>query len=472
MRREGRTRRAGQVFDREKIYERIWGYDAEGSSDILKEHIRRIRAKLARVTDREYIETVWVRLQMGKLRDMTLRKTFYLIVSATAGIVLLLSAVSVRACSRIHDRITLSHAFLMNAAVVEHGDGGYYIMDTGPESMGDAEDAENAPVEFTGRELWLCRMTEALMVVLPIFFSGLGIVCAGTCFYRVKLKEPLAALKQGISHIAENDLDFTMGYEKRDELGELCRAFETMRGELVKNNRYMWGLVEERKRINASIAHDLRTPITVIKGYSEYLDRNAGKENLTGEGTREIAGYINQAAVRLEEYADSVREVQALEDMRLEYREVFLGSFLEEMRAQLSVMAEQNGKEICLCASLPERAVALSAVAVFRIMENIVDNALRYCRERIEVEISFAAPFLTIAVTDDGKGFSERERREATDYFYKGKMEGRKKRHFGIGLTICRILAQKHGGAILLDNAPESGARVTVKIKIQESSPL
>lgn len=50
---------AGQVFDREKIYERIWGYDAEGNSDILKEHIRRIRVKLAQVTEREYIETVW-----------------------------------------------------------------------------------------------------------------------------------------------------------------------------------------------------------------------------------------------------------------------------------------------------------------------------------------------------------------------------------------------------------------------------
>ena len=50
---------AGQVFDREKIYERIWGYDAEGSSDILKEHIRRIRLKLAQVTDKNYIETVW-----------------------------------------------------------------------------------------------------------------------------------------------------------------------------------------------------------------------------------------------------------------------------------------------------------------------------------------------------------------------------------------------------------------------------
>ncbi len=406
---------------------------------------------------------------MGKLKDMTLKKAFYLIVSVTAVVVLCLSAVSVRICSRIHDRITLSHAFRMDAAVFDYEDGGYFAMEA---ETGGTEDGH---MEFTDRELWICRITEILMVFLPVLFSALGIVCAGTCFYHVKLKEPLTALKQGISHIADNDLDFSIGYGKQDELGELCRAFETMRGKLVKNNRYMWGLVEERKKINASIAHDLRTPITVIKGYSEYLDRNAGKENMTGDGTREIAGYINQAAVRLEEYADSVREVQALEDMRLEYEEVLLCSFLEEMRAQLSVMAGQNGKEIRLRARLPEQAVEMSAAAVFRIMENIVDNFLRFCRERIDVEVSFAASFLTITITDDGRGFSEKERVEATDYFYKGKMEGKhsmEKKHFGIGLTICRILAQKHGGAILLDNAPEGGARVTVKIKTEKIYPL
>ena len=400
---------------------------------------------------------------MGKLKDMTLKKAFYLIVSVTAVIVLCLSAVSVRICSRIHDQITLSHAFRMDAAVFDDEDGEYCVMEA---ENGGTEDGHT---EFTDRELWICRITEILIVFLPVLFSALGIVCAGTCFYHVKLKEPLTALKQGISHIADNDLDFSIGYGKQDELGELCRAFETMRGELVKNNRYMWGLVEERKKINAGIAHDLRTPITVIKGYSEYLDRNAGKESMTGDGIREIAGYINQAAVRLEEYADSVREVQALEDMRLEYGEVLLGSFLEEMRAQLSVMAGQNGKEICLQAGLPQQTVEMSAAAVFRIMENIVDNSLRFCRERIDVEVSFDAPFLTVTITDDGRGFSEKERVEATDYFYKGKAE---KKHFGIGLTICRILAQKHGGTILLDNAPEGGARVTVKIKTEEIDPL
>lgn len=400
---------------------------------------------------------------MGKLKDMTLKKAFYLIVSVTAVIVLCLSAVSVKVCSQIHDRITLSHAFMMDAIVFDYEGGGYRTVEA------ETGGTEDGLPEFTGRELWICRITEMLIVLLPMFFSVLGIVCAGTYFYHVKLKEPLTALKQGISHIADNDLDFVIGYGKQDELGELCRAFETMRGELVKNNRYMWGLVDERKRINASIAHDLRTPITVIKGYSEYLDRNAGKENMTRDGTREIAGYINQAAVRLEEYADSVREVQALEDMRLEYGEVLLGSFLEEMRAQLSVVAGQNEKEICLRAKLPEQVVKMSAAAVFRIMENIVDNSLRFCRERIDVEVFFGFPFLTITITDDGRGFSEKERVEATDYFYKGKAE---KKHFGIGLTICRILAQKHGGTILLDNASEGGARVTVQIKIEEISLL
>lgn len=82
--------------------------------------------------------------------------------------------------------------------------------------------------------------------------------------------------------------------------------------------------------------------------------------------------------------------------------------------------------------------------------------------------MSFSKPFLQIAITDDGKGFSKKDMAEATDYFYKGKAS---KGHSGIGLSICKTLAEKHGGFVRLDNAPGKGARVTVKIKT-DSCPV
>lgn len=111
----------------------------------------------------------------------------------------------------------------------------------------------------------------------------------------------------------------------------------------------------------------------------------------------------------------------------------------------------------------------LSSAAVFRITENIISNALRYCKEKIEVDISFSQPFLIVMITDDGKGFSQKDLAKATNNFYKGKSS---KSHFGIGLSICKMLSEKYGGFIQLDNLPEKGARVIVKIKTENLSAL
>ena len=371
---------------------------------------------------------------MDKLKNLSIKKTLFLIVAVTAGVVTFLSAVSVRLCSAVRDQILLSHAFILQPAVIDPEKDGSYTM----------------------------------IVLLPVIFSFAGIACASSIFYRIKLKEPLDALGQGILHIADNDLSFPISYQKQDELGQLCGAFEKMRRELLDNNRRMWALVDERKKINASISHDLRTPVTVIKGYSEYLGRNIGKDVLTEDGIRGIAGYIHEAASRLEDYANSVHEVQALEDMSLDYKEIALSDLMKEMQTQLSILSGQHQTSIHFSANLPEQTVSLAPAAVFRIVENIVSNALRYCKSKIDLDFSYSQPFLTITVTDDGKGFSARDQAEAAGYFYKGRRE---KEHFGIGLTICKILAEKHGGTISLDNAPEGGARVTVKLKIEEICP-
>ena len=400
---------------------------------------------------------------MDKLKNLSIKKTFCLIVIITAIVVILLSAVSVRICSNIRDQILLPHAFIFQPSVVQPEENGKFTLEAGGAIM------DNEPVEYTDQEVVIFNTAQTLIVLLPVIFSFVGIGCASSIFYHIKLKEPLDALKQGIIHIADNDLSFSIQYQKQDELGQLCGAFEKMRRELLDNNRRMWALVDERKKINASISHDLRTPITVIKGYSEYLDRNIGKDVLTEDGTREIATYIHQAASRLEDYANSVHEVQALEDISLEYKEISLTDLMNEMQTQLSILSEQHQTAINISEQLPQQTVSIAPAAVFRIVENIVSNSLRYCKSQIDLDFSYSQSFLTITVTDDGKGFSAQDRAEAVNYFYKGKKE---KEHFGIGLTICKILAEKHGGTISLDNVPDGGARVIVKLKIEEKSPL
>lgn len=393
---------------------------------------------------------------MDRLKSLSLKKALSLIVTITAAIVIILSVISVRICSNIHDQILLSHAFIMEPTVISPEQNGSYTISAKEDNIDDNT------LDYTDEELLICRVTEILMIVLPVLFSFAGIGCASSLFYHVKLKEPLTALKSGISHIADNDLSFSIDYQKQDELGQICIAFETMRRELSNNNRRMWELLDERKKINASISHDLRTPITVIKGYSEYLDRNIGKNVLTADGMREIAMYIHQAADRLEDYANSVHEVQALEDMNLDYHKISLFDLQKEIQAQLSILSKQSKTEITILGELPQTMVRVAPAAIFRILENLVSNSFRYCKSKIEIGLSYMEPFLTITVTDDGKGFSVQDLTQAVNYFYKGKNE---KEHFGIGLTICKILAEKHGGSISLANAANCGAMVTVKIE-------
>ena len=174
---------------------------------------------------------------MGNLKSMSLKKSFCLIVFIAAMIVIVLSTAAVKICSQKHDEITVSHAFIANGALI-YPENGRYIMEAA------ADDADADTTTYTDSELLICRTLEILIVLLPVLFSVLGIGCAAISFYHIKLKEPLKALQQGIDHISKNDLDFTIDYQKHDELGKLCSAFECMRRELVRNNRHMWNLVD------------------------------------------------------------------------------------------------------------------------------------------------------------------------------------------------------------------------------------
>ena len=115
-----------------------------------------------------------------------------------------------------------------------------------------------------------------------MIFSGCTLI-ACLLFYRNRLKKPLAALDEASQRVLANDLNFSVGYASNDEIGRLCATYEKMRISLLDSNRELWRALEERKRLNASFSHDLRTPLTVLRGYADLLEKYVPQDKLQKE---------------------------------------------------------------------------------------------------------------------------------------------------------------------------------------------
>ena len=117
--------------------------------------------------------------------------------------------------------------------------------------------------------------------------------------------------------------------------------------------------------------------------------------------------------------------------------------------------------------TLPDVCVLMDATLVHRMLDNTISNAVRYARSYIKVTVIWVEDQLIITVTDDGAGFSDEALRTATQPFYKENSEND---HFGLGLSICNTLCQKHGGKLQISNQDQGGACVTMTIKTKRTS--
>lgn len=129
----------------------------------------------------------------------------------------------------------------------------------------------------------ILSMLGIIQIVSCIVLPMGGLALSGILYYHIKLKQPISTLRNGISRIRNHDLDFSMPVHSDDELGQLCTAFDTMREELLKSNQELWRQAEERKRLNAAFSHDLRNPITVLKGTIKLLRQGTADEPDTFE---------------------------------------------------------------------------------------------------------------------------------------------------------------------------------------------
>lgn len=307
------------------------------------------------------------------------------------------------------------------------------------------------------------QMSGVAMVLMPVLYALFSVLICGFLFYKKKLDQPIQTLLLATKEIARNNLDFKIEETSEDELGQLCTSFEKMRVDLYVNNRKMWAMLEERKFMQNSLAHDLRNPIAVIEGYTEYLMLNISKRNIDGKRLIEIANNINIAAKRLNTYTDSIREINRLEEMKIELVEVDLPSFLDELALDLQMMAAGHHVKITIDRSVNIEKIQLDRQVLYRIVENILNNAVRFANKEVNIQMSTSAGLLTVAIEDDGPGFPPEVLTGKGVFPYTSDETGQ---HQGIGLVVSRILCQKHGGQLLLTNKEAGGAYVEIIMKV------
>lgn len=313
----------------------------------------------------------------------------------------------------------------------------------------------NSPESLTPKRRFVYYASGAAMVAVPILLSLAGVLMCGFLFYEEKLKRPIDELSAATEKIAAQDLDFSVGYNSPDELGALCGSFEQMRAALRENNEKMWQMLTERRQLQASVAHDLRNPIAIIKGHAEYLKINVEKGRLSEDKILSVSDNIADAAVRLEHYTESIRTLNHLEDLEVERSEVDFSELFDGIREDFAAMSKRSGIAVRFEQTVGERVLDLDKQALYRIIENLVGNALRFAEKEITVNFSYAEGRLSVLVSDDGSGFSDKVLKARDRCFVTDRSDST---HSGLGLTICRILSRKHGGRLTIGN--DNGAFV------------
>ncbi|EMJ5875800.1 TPA: sensor histidine kinase [Clostridioides difficile] len=322
---------------------------------------------------------------------------------------------------------------------------------------------QNNVNQFSDYDKTLLNIINILQLVLPlIFFIGL-LLLADIIFYKVKLKTPIEILNKGAMEISNNNLDFCLEYNNNDELGNLCNAFEKMRSELNKNNINMWTMINDRKQLNAAFSHDLRNPLTVLKGYSNYLTKYIPTGKLSDEKILSTTQLMSEHINRIEYYVENMSNAQRLEDLVVSKSMSNINKFIENLDENISIIAKQEGKSFTLKSQINNINLFFDENIILRVVENIISNAFRYARNNVSILIYLEQELLTFVIEDDGIGFSKESLKLALRPFYRDKTLNDSNPHFGMGLYISKILCEKHGGSISIENNSTNSAKITAK---------
>jgi signal transduction histidine kinase len=292
-----------------------------------------------------------------------------------------------------------------------------------------------------------------------VFLSALAAVAVALVvggFLAYTLTRSLRELTIGTQKVAAGDLGYQVDVRSRDELGVLANSFNQMSSDLAHANRL-------RRQMTADIAHDLRSPLSVILGYAEAL--NDGKL----EGTAEVYDVMYQEAGHLSHLIDDLRTLSLADAGELPFNKVGVvpGELLEEIGRAYQQQADL--KSITLKVIVPEDTprIIVDPNRMVQVLGNLMSNALRYTPESGEIILGATTKgdAVVLYVQDNGVGIAAEDLPHLFDRFFRSDQSREQNGETGLGLAIAKSLVEAQGGRISVSSTP--GENTTFYLNFQ-----
>lgn len=296
--------------------------------------------------------------------------------------------------------------------------------------------------------------------VFIIFFLLLIVITAMK--FGKTLKVQLEPMIMATNAIKEQDLMFQITPTKVKEFNAVLDSIADMKDALKASLERQWEEEQSRRTQMAALIHDIKTPLTLVRGNAELLI-----ESTLPEEELELSQIIYQGAEKIEQYITLMMDTATAENLSSFHGQEFL---LEDLIAEIAVQAKALCKYKQLAFAVQEQELPHTLYGdrtlIFRGIMNILDNAVEYSphQGKISLYIKKNHDMLECTVMDQGRGFSAAGLKQAAKQFFTEQQE-RSGKHYGMGLFLAKSVAEKHGGQLMLANQENGcGAIVTMTV--------
>ena len=287
-----------------------------------------------------------------------------------------------------------------------------------------------------------------LTATIILVFTALSV---GLWIYR-SIAVPLVKLRKATRNIKEGNLDFVLEVEGNDEFSQLCQDFEEMRKRLKESTEEKILMDKENKELISNISHDLKTPITAVKGYVEgIMDGVADTPEKMDRYVRTIYNKTNE----MDHLINELTFYSKIDTNRIPYTfsKLNVEDYFSDCAEELGLEMETRGIEL-VYANYVEKGVQVIADGeqIRRVIHNIVSNAIKYMEKPkgiIQLRVKDVGDFIQVEIEDNGKGIAAKDLPYIFDRFYRTDVSrNSSKGGSGIGLSIVKKIMEDHGGKV------------------------